>query len=302
MTTVALCSASGAPGVTTLACALGAVWPAERPVMVVEADPHGGALAARFGLHANIGVMSYLVGRRPDGGPVEVDEHLQRLPGGLEVLVGPAGSEPARVVDAEVATAPSLAEVSRDAVVDCGRLVLEAAGQRRLLAGADVVLAIVAGEPAAAAALAVASARLRSVAAGRLGIVVVGNDRSVGAQVASVVGLELAGQVPLDPRTAAVLRGEPGSARRLARAPLLRAAVRLARWTVELQSGHAGRPAWPAASTGSPSPVQPVPPDPAVDPQPHDRRIDGLPVDGPTVPTPAAWRSPVAPTVDGSGR
>ena len=48
MSMVALASAKGAPGVTTTAVALGAVWP--RRVLVAECDPAGGDLAARFRL------------------------------------------------------------------------------------------------------------------------------------------------------------------------------------------------------------------------------------------------------------
>ena len=48
MAVIALCSASGSPGVTTTAVALAWNWP--RPVMLVEADPVGGSaiLAGTF--------------------------------------------------------------------------------------------------------------------------------------------------------------------------------------------------------------------------------------------------------------
>src|SRR3954451_17813904 len=41
MAVVALCSASGSPGVTTTAVAMTLNWP--RPVLIVEADPTGGS-------------------------------------------------------------------------------------------------------------------------------------------------------------------------------------------------------------------------------------------------------------------
>jgi hypothetical protein len=46
MGVLALCSLKAAPGVTTTAVALGAVWPAERRVLVAELDPTGGILPA----------------------------------------------------------------------------------------------------------------------------------------------------------------------------------------------------------------------------------------------------------------
>ena len=62
MALLPLCSVKGAPGVTTAACALGAVWPRERPTpIVVECDPAGGDLAARFGLEVTRGVVSLTV-------------------------------------------------------------------------------------------------------------------------------------------------------------------------------------------------------------------------------------------------
>jgi cellulose biosynthesis protein BcsQ len=44
MSVIALCSASGAPGVTTTAVGLALLWP--RPVLLVEADPAGGSVLA----------------------------------------------------------------------------------------------------------------------------------------------------------------------------------------------------------------------------------------------------------------
>src|ERR1019366_10538581 len=55
VTRLTLCSAKGAPGVTTLACVLGAVWPTHRAVVVAECDPSGGDLAGRFALSTRTG-------------------------------------------------------------------------------------------------------------------------------------------------------------------------------------------------------------------------------------------------------
>src|SRR5207244_2826784 len=50
MTAVAWCSAKGSPGVTTAVQLVAGAWPAGRPLLIVEADPAGGDLAARLGL------------------------------------------------------------------------------------------------------------------------------------------------------------------------------------------------------------------------------------------------------------
>ncbi|MCW2599474.1 MAG: hypothetical protein JWM02_1303 [Frankiales bacterium] len=102
MTTLALASAKGAPGVTTSALLLAALWP--RPACLVEADPRGGDL--RYWqtdpdgqpLRPDAGVVSLLAERRtpasvqdrgsgtdPGGGLLA---HTQRIAGSLPVLVG----------------------------------------------------------------------------------------------------------------------------------------------------------------------------------------------------------------------
>src|ERR1700691_2739893 len=103
MTRVTLCSAKGSPGVTTLSCVLGAVWPADRPVVVAECDPSGGDLAGRFGLSTRVGMTSLVLTER-QGAVATADyrAHLQQLPGGLDVLVAPPGSDAASALDREL--------------------------------------------------------------------------------------------------------------------------------------------------------------------------------------------------------
>jgi hypothetical protein len=118
---VALASAKGSPGVTTAAVALGAVWPYE--VLVAECDPQGGDLAARFRLPPTPGLLSLgSVARRSlDAG--DVLAATQRLPGGLQVLLGPPWAEQARALGRLwSALPPALAQLDADVLVDCGRL------------------------------------------------------------------------------------------------------------------------------------------------------------------------------------
>jgi len=95
MSMVAFAAAKGAPGVTTAAAAVAAVWPAERGVLLAECDPGGGDLAARFGLPAQPGLVSLAAAARRELDAAMVAQHTQTLPGGLRVLVGPPGAEQA---------------------------------------------------------------------------------------------------------------------------------------------------------------------------------------------------------------
>jgi MinD-like ATPase involved in chromosome partitioning or flagellar assembly len=285
VTSVAVCSTSGAPGVTTVACALGAVWPADRSVVVVEADPSGGALAARFGLDPQRGTTSFVIGHRHGPQAVTISEHCQQLPGGLSVLVGPVGAEPARVVDGEADVVVRLLQHPGDVLVDGGRIVPGAAGQQRLLGAVDVVIVVVVAERSAVANLATAMGRLRSIVTGRLGVAVVTDRPSVAVEAAARVGADLAGRIPWDPRAAAVVRGEPRRTGPLARTGLMRAAAALYGWV----------------SVSSPSPVPPPVPQPSV-PQAPLPSVPQAPLPSvpqaplPSVPqAPSPVQAPVAP-------
>ena len=93
MTIVGFASVKGAPGATTLACLVGAAWPEQHKVMVVEADPYGGDLAARFQLSSRDGWPSFNAAGRRGRTDMPIEAHLQQLPGGLDVLVGTSGIE-----------------------------------------------------------------------------------------------------------------------------------------------------------------------------------------------------------------
>ena len=84
MALIAIASDKGAPGVTTAALALAAVWP--RPVLLAECDPAGGDLVYRFPavggghLDPRRGVLSLAVVARRGMQPQQVWEHVQKLP------------------------------------------------------------------------------------------------------------------------------------------------------------------------------------------------------------------------------
>jgi MinD-like ATPase involved in chromosome partitioning or flagellar assembly len=230
MTVVALCSAKGAPGVTTLACSLGAAWPVGRRVVVAECDPSGGDLAARFGLSPRRGMTSLVLsGRRPDRQGSEFSHHVQRLPGGLEVLPGSVSAEAAGALDRELARAASgLFPDDADVVFDCGRLRGDAPGQEAVLGTADDVLLLLRPDVAGVAHAFSARSRLDALSSSaRTHLVIVGTGRFEVAEVSDAMGVRVAAVIPHDPGAAAMACGEPGKARPFARSPLVASARRL---------------------------------------------------------------------------
>ncbi|QKG25032.1 hypothetical protein [Actinomadura verrucosospora] len=140
MALIALAADKGAPGVTTAAVALGAVWP--RPVLVAECDQAGGDLvyrlpaaapdggAGRQGtgdggmLNPARGLLSLAATARRGLRPEQIGEHCQRLVGGLDVLVGLTNAEQAQAMTwlwGPLGRAfTGLGTV--DVIADCGRL------------------------------------------------------------------------------------------------------------------------------------------------------------------------------------
>ena len=253
MTVVSMVSVSGAPGVTTLACLLASTWVGPGPVAVVECDPSGGDLAARFGLSSVVGWPSLTAAVRRTGTSTQLDPHLQRLPGGLPVLVGahqgtPAASDgfEAGVVrswsDADGAGAISRdggAGISRDGgagngagdgggagdnglvVVDLGRVPHCPGATDGWLEAADWTVVVVRDEPAGAVRVRENAAELLERTGGRLGLVVVGAHGFRCRELTELTGLVPLGDVPFDPESAAVASGASGAGRRLDRSQLL---------------------------------------------------------------------------------
>lgn len=255
MMLVAICSAKGAPGVSSTALTLAASWP--RPVILLEADPAGGDLAYRC--------------RAASGGPVFATPNLVTLAAAVR------GGVPSRRVLAEHAqvlgcgvhlvqgvTAPAqvrglgrlwtaLAEASTasdvDVIADLGRLD-RAGGPLPLAEAADCVL------PVAATSLE-SVMRLREQLRELVGAL---NVHRVASVVPMIVGVDThaerdcaqldellataglpvqpSGHLPYDPKALARLEaGEPASGR-LGRALLIRAARKVAGTLLQRSGGR----------------------------------------------------------------
>jgi hypothetical protein len=263
----------GAPGVTTAAVALAAVWP--RPVLLAECDPAGGDIiyrlpAAEGGhLDPRRGLLSLAIATRRGTAPGQVWEHAQKLRGGLDVLVGVANAEQGAGLDLmwDQVGAALAAVPEADVIADCGRL--GADGRiYGLLARADAVVLVTRAHLGDLVRLRDRSAAIEAAIRnhgglpGRLGALVVADHKHFSTatadvrQVLSGAGcpVSLIGGLAHEPRSAEMLSGEWGG--KLDKTLLIRTAR-------EIAAHLAGRiqPAeFPSAQPGTAQPgtAQPV--------------------------------------------
>ncbi len=122
---IAVSSISGSPGVSAWTLMLAAAWPDPQTRILVEADPSGGVLAARYGLSSDPGVVTLVsqarlhLGHRP-----ELQSCGRRLDANLWCIPGPETAEGAGHIWSGGAQplAECLAGDDRLWFVDCGRI------------------------------------------------------------------------------------------------------------------------------------------------------------------------------------
>jgi hypothetical protein len=128
MALIAVAADKGAPGVTTTALALAAVWP--RPVLLAECDPAGGDLVYRLPagdggrLDQRRGLLSLAVAARRGLQPQQTWEHVQKLHGGLDVLAGVTNADQGAGLNLLWGPVGRVlaANAQADVIADCGRL------------------------------------------------------------------------------------------------------------------------------------------------------------------------------------
>jgi hypothetical protein len=285
MALIAIASDKGAPGVTTAALALAAVWP--RPVLLAECDPAGGDLVYRFPaadgghLDPRRGVLSLAVVARRGMQPHQVWEHAQKLHGGLDVLVGVTNAEQGAglsllwgPIGKALASLPQA-----DVIADCGRLgadgplydLLAEATTVALVTKARVGDVIRLRDRAAAFAAAVQSRGRRGFG---VGVVVVADHkkfRSALGEVQHVLGqagvpATVLGGLAHDGKGADLLSGQWGGS--LDRTLLIRTAREVAQRLVYSLPPIAGPAAPGPPPPQAPPPPTGPPPPPAARPQP----------------------------------
>lgn len=241
---VAVVSAKGSPGVTTLGLGLAARWPHPEAVLV-EADPAGGDLSARFGLPHEPGLAAMALAARHRGERQDPVEWWQQLPCGVGVVLAPPGAAARASVSALASRGvPLLKQLAgeRAVVVDAGRWEPESP-VGPLLAAADVVLLLARPSLEEIGQAQARAQALRQLAGDVRLVLAAGRSRWPAGEVAAAVGLAPAGVPPVgvlpqDDRGAGVLAGRLVPRRGWGRSgwsswtrlPLLRACHSLARW------------------------------------------------------------------------
>lgn len=235
-------------GVTTAVLAVAAAWPAEREVIVLELDPAGGDLAVRFGLPTEPGLVSLAAAARRELSPETLREHVQRLPGGLPVIVAPTSAEQAQAalrVLAERLEPVLRIDAGIDVLADCGRLGPPSPAEP--VARRTAVTLLVARPTAAEVAHLRARVDALRSARCHVGLLLIG-DRPYGPdEVAAVLGVPVLGVLADDPQGARMLGGRASGPRALRRSSLITSAADVAARV----AAFPGRPSPPGSGPAS---------------------------------------------------
>ena len=228
MNVVALGSLKHSPGVTTLALALTHAIAERTPrVVLLDADPAGGDVAAYVGTPTEPGLVTMAAACRHPDAHLDLSSHARPLPNGGSAVVAPAAPHHAAAAIAAIAARMPAAGATDDiAVVDCGRL---AASSPTLPMIEDATSLVVLLRPTVAGVSAVVEqvGWLRSLGAANTVLVVQGEHPYGAAEVERATGLPVLAVAPIDGRGAEAAYGAlPERAER--RTPLGRAARSLA--------------------------------------------------------------------------
>jgi hypothetical protein len=224
MALVILGATRSSPGVTTATLALGAVWQrGGRHALVVEADPDGGVLAARYGLGAHPN-LTELAGRTRSGlRPTDAWDHAQVLPGGLGAVVAHPSADQThaalRTGAARIGDHLSRLE-GTDVLVDAGRF-NPSSPALELLVWASLIVVVVRPRLDEISALAHRLPALQEL--GDVGLVLVGHRPYGASEVAVSLGVDVLGVLADDPKGAAAIDGT-GRSRRFRSSALVRSA------------------------------------------------------------------------------
>jgi hypothetical protein len=234
-------SVSGAPGVSCTALGLAALWP-QRPALLVEADPSGGVLAARFSLARGPGLAELAAACR-HGEPI-TDPALvkQYLPPRFEVVTAPGDAGETSGAVTVVAAHPdaALRPLGPVVVCDVGRLYPDSPTMR-LLPAADAVVLVTDPGPEHLDHLYLRLPELLHTARpGAIGLAVAGKTRYSTAEISHQLGAPVWASLPPDRWGGAALTGR-GSGRSWARTRLGQALTQLAGHLAARQISADGR-------------------------------------------------------------
>lgn len=198
MTMITIGSVCGAPGATTLAMGVAAVWPArDVPPAVIEADPDGGRLGAELGVGVEPGLVSMsLAARAHELSAAELLAEGGAVIGDWSLIPGPPSAEQAWAVltRSSPLLARAFASCESLVVVDAGRLPTRSPAMPLAMAS-DVVLLVSHGSfpalqlvPSRVSALAVAGCRV--------GLAVSGATSWNADEIAAFAGCDVMAMLP----------------------------------------------------------------------------------------------------------
>jgi hypothetical protein len=314
MALIAVAADKGAPGVTTSAVALAAVWP--RPVLLAECDPAGGDIVYRLPaadgtrLDPKRGLLSLAVAARRGLQPHQVWEHAQKLHGGLDVLAGVTSAEQGAGLDALWGVVGGL--LSRipqaDVIADCGRIGRDGPFYD-LLAEAEAIVLITRASLAEVvrlrdrATVLASGLQRRGRPGARVGVVVIADHKTFKtalAEVGQALGdgrgpAAVIGGLAYEPKSADQLRGQWGG--KLDKSLLIRTAREIAAFLAS-QVPETQLPAAGGYAPRGPAPRGHIPPEAGAQPSrpgaghgvtgPPPASAGGRPLSGSAAPMPAA--------------
>lgn len=226
MSVIAFTNLKSSPGTTTSVLALAHVWPAGKDVLIVEADPAGGDIAARSGIASDPGLSSLAAAGRRAIAAELLQEHVQQV-GGIPVLLGPthAAASVAALTVAAGSLANALPELQADVLVDCGRLD-PFSSAAPLIDSADLVVIVARPTVGELPRVAAIVRELGHITPCLLLAEGSGSDRAQypAAEVAQAIGSDVLGLMPFDPYAASALWGGAANPKALERSALVRAA------------------------------------------------------------------------------
>ncbi len=228
MTLICFTSQKGAPGTTLTTLTVAACWPgshSERRVFL-EADRAGGAVALRYGMGTDPGLLTLASSVRSDSG-TDLWAHAQPLPGGLPGILAP--DAPSQVAGTLALASRSLGqwldERHTAVLADVGRL--DAGGNPHPLIHEASMVAVVVRPVAEQLQPAVHAVRSSGLDVGRVGWVLIGDQPHAASEVEATFGIPVLGVIANDRRTALAL-SEGSNSRRIAKSALVRSASTLA--------------------------------------------------------------------------
>lgn len=263
---ITIVSGKGSPGGTTTLAALAAAWPV--PVLLADCDPAGGDVAPGWLGHwvvngfvrTDVGVLSHAIATRhaTAGDPASLIEHVQAVPpawhvGLLSGLSSPGqhtaiGADGWTRLTVALAAFKTVAGHPADALVDLGRF--SSATPWPVLLAADLVLvAVRPTQRHVLAARPVLAELAERILPQRLGLAVCATTPAGTREVRVALGREVAVEVPMAARTAAVFSDGIDGGTPPHRSPLLRSTRRVARRLHGTYHSYApSEPRIPAAS------------------------------------------------------